>query len=366
MSLSIGIVGLPNVGKSTLFNALTRSKVPAQNYPFCTIDPSVGIVPVPDERLEVLARISNTEKIIPAVIEFVDIAGLVKGASEGAGLGNQFLSHIRETDAILEVVRIFDDTDTIHVDGTVDPVRDIEVINMELILADMSTLEKRVSNLQKDVKRGDKDATKKSEVLSRVYGSLKEEVLVSSQSLTDDDKLEIKDCHLITAKPFLYALNKKSGGKNLDETNDLRFANLMSYLKAKKYSYVIIDAKVESDLSDFDGEERSMMASELGVNDDGISTLIKESYKLLGLSSYLTTGVKETRAWTFKTGSLAPVASASIHSDFEKKFIRAEVVAYEDLKNLGSMQAVKDAGKLQVVGKDYVMKEGDVVEFLIG
>ncbi len=365
MSLSIGIVGLPNVGKSTLFNAITKKSVPADNYPFCTIDPSVGVVPVPDARLEVLSKISGSKKIIPAIVEFVDIAGLVKGASEGQGLGNQFLSHIRETDAIAEVVRIYENADLIHVEGSVDPLRDIEIINMELILADMQTVEKRIQTIGRDVKRGDKDAIKLQEILERLKVHLEEEKLANRLPLTDDEQRLVKELHLITMKPFLYVLNKQHGGKNLDEMNDERFQKLIAYFNEHKFNYVIVDAKIEDELKEFEGEEKEMMRHELGAHDNGVDGLIKAGYNLLGLETYLTTGEMETRAWTVKRGSTAPRAAAAIHSDFETKFIRAEVVAYEDLVETGSFALAKEKGKLRTEGKEYVVKDGDIIEFRI-
>ncbi len=365
MSLSIGIVGLPNVGKSTLFNAITKKSVPADNYPFCTIDPSVGIVPVPDARLEVLSKISSSKKIIPAIVEFVDIAGLVKGASEGQGLGNQFLSHIRETDAIAEVVRIYENGDLIHVEGTVDPLRDIEIINMELILADMSTVEKRIQTIGRDVKRGDKDAIKLDELLKRLKSHLEEEKLANRLSLDEEEKRLVKELHLITMKPFLYVLNKQSGGKNLDEMGDDRFTKLIAYFKEHNFQYVVVDAKIEDELKEFEGEEKEMMRAELGAHDNGVDGLIKAGYDLLGLETYLTTGEMETRAWTVKKGSTAPVAASAIHTDFEQKFIRAEVVAYDDLVKAGGFAEAKSQGVLRTEGKEYIVHDGDVIEFKI-
>lgn len=371
MSLSIGIVGLPNVGKSTLFNALTKNSVPAENYPFCTIDPSVGIVEVVDDRLYKLSTMSNSKKTIPAVVEFVDIAGLVKGASEGAGLGNKFLQHIRDTDAILELVRIFEDDKQIHVENRIDPLLDIQIINLELILADLATINKRLENIERDVKKGDKEAIKFKGAMLKIKSYLEEDKLanrVLAEKLLDEEEVKfVKELHLITMKPILYGLNKKCGAKNLDEIKDDRWEDLINYFNDNNYSYCLIDAKVEDDLKDFEGEEKSLMRQEIaaGLCDDGIENLIKESYKLLGLETYFTTGEDETRGWTFKKGSTAPVAAAAIHTDFQNKFIRAEVVTSKDLLENNGYKVAREKGLVRTEGKEYIVKDGDVIEFRI-
>jgi GTP-binding protein YchF len=362
--MKIGIVGLPNVGKSTLFNALTKASVPAENYPFCTIDPSVGVVGVPDERLQKLAALSGSEKTLPAAIEFVDIAGLVQGASTGEGLGNQFLSHIREVDAILEMVRFFDDTDIIHVHGEVDPVRDIEVINLELILADQQSVSGRRERLTGDVRAQKKEAVAEDAVLAKIEQVLLKGMLASTVDLTPEDQKLIKSLNLLTMKPVLYALNGKSGGHNLDEVNDGRSRAAFELIESMGSQYVRVDAVTEGELNDVAEEDKQMFRSELGVSEDGLEALIRGAYRTLGLITFFTTGPKETRAWTIPNGATAPEAGAAIHTDFKDKFIRAEVVGWDTLLQDGSWSAARDKGDIRTEGKTYIAKDGDVMVFL--
>lgn len=366
MGLSIGIVGLPNVGKSTLFNALTKKGVLAANYPFATIDPSVGIVPVPDERLQKLAEFSGSKKTIPAVIEFVDIAGLVEGASKGEGLGNKFLTHIREVDAILQMVRIFpletSGTEIIHVYGNIDPLRDIKVINMELILADLESVDKRIGNISRDAKRGEKVAVAEDAVLQKVKKVLEEEKMANTLELTEAEEKILKSMNLLTSKKMIFGLNKKSGVQNLDATDPAKFAELTKHIEDSGYEYVVIDAKTEDELRDMTAEEKKEFRE---GSDDGINELILKSYKLLGLMTYLTTGPEESRAWTVKIGSTAPQAGAAIHTDFLTKFIRAQVINWQDLLDAGSMANARSKGLLRTEGKEYIVKDGDVIEFLV-
>lgn len=365
MSLSIGIVGLPNVGKSTLFNALTKKSVLVANYPFATIDPSVGVVAVPDERLYKLAEFSKTQKTVPAVVEFVDIAGLVKGASDGEGLGNQFLTNIRETDAIAEVVRIFEDDNIIHVDGKINPLKDIEVINLELILADMQTVSKRLANLNKEVKAGKKEAIIENGLIERIKTALDAGKLASSVTPDEFEAPFLKSLHLLTSKPFMYVLNKKAGGKNLDELNDERYQALIKFFKDNNVKWVIVDAGIEQELKDIEDKDKKELREGLGSKDDGIDNLIKKGYELLNLITYFTTGEKETRAWTIGRGWTAPKAGTAIHGDFEEKFIRAEVIEWNKLLEAGSFGAAREKGWLRTEGKEYIVKDGDVMEFKI-
>lgn len=365
MSLSIGIVGLPNVGKSTLFNALTKKSVLVANYPFATIDPSVGVVAVPDDRLWKLSTFSQSAKTVPAAIEFVDIAGLVKGAADGEGLGNQFLSNIRETDAIAEVVRIFEDDNIIHVDGKINPLKDIGVINLELILADLQTVTKRLVNLGKEVRSGKKEALIEQGLLERIKAALESEKLASSITPNEFEAPFLKSLHLLTTKPFIYILNKKSGGKNLDEVNDEHFQALIKFFTENNAKWVIVDAGIEHELKDLSDTEKKEFRESLGAHDDGIDNLIKKGYELLNLITYFTTGADESRAWTIGRGWTAPLAGTAIHTDFKDKFIRAEIIEWDKLLAAGSYAAAREKGLIRTEGKEYIVKDGDVVEFKV-
>jgi GTP-binding protein YchF len=362
MALTTGIVGLPNVGKSTLFNAITRAGAEAANYPFCTIDPNVGVVEVPDERLDRLAEIVNPQRVVPTAFEFVDIAGLVKGASRGEGLGNKFLAHIREVNAIAHVVRCFEDSNITHVAGKVDPLSDIETINLELVLADMETVDRRIERTRKATKSGDKKLLEELKLLERIKEAFEAGKPARTLDLNEEERMMIRDLHLLTIKPVLYVANvAESEVGNPDENPYVK--QVRSFAAEEGAEVVVISAKVESEIAELEGEDRELFLSELGLQESGLDRLIKAAYKLLGLITYFTAGEKEVRAWTIRRGTKAPQAAGVIHSDFERGFIRAEVIAYDDLINAGSMNAAKEKGLLRLEGKDYVVQDGDIMHF---
>ncbi len=361
--MKLGIVGLPNVGKSTLFNSLTKAGAESANYPFCTIDPNIGIVPVPDERLGVLAKMHKSAKIVPAAIEFVDIAGLVKGASKGEGLGNQFLSNIREVDSIIHVVRCFEDSNIVHVDGSIDPLRDIETINLELLFSDLEILERRLAKLVKSVK-GDKTQVKEKELVESLKKYMEDGNLAKNYEPADDEEAELLESfNLLTYKPVIYAANVAEEDLADDAAGNSNVSKVREYAKNEGSEVFVICAQIEQEIAELDDDEKKMFLEELGLEEAGLEKMIRASYSLLGLISYITSGEMETKAWTIKKGTKAPQAAGKIHSDFERGFIRAEVVSYNNLVEQGSMNAAKEKGLVRSEGKEYVVQDGDVVLF---
>lgn len=360
--MKLGIVGLPNVGKSTLFNAITKAGAESANYPFCTIEPNVGIVTVPDERVDVLSKMYETEKTTYATVEFVDIAGLVRGASKGEGLGNKFLSHIRETDAIVHIVRCFEDEKIVHVEGKIDPISDIETISLELILSDLETISKRMDRVSKQTKSGDKKAIAEMDVLNKINKVLEDSKPARILELNAEEKELIKDVYLLTDKPIIYVANVSENQISTIDT-DKYVKLVVDYAKNEDAQVISLCAKLEEDLSELDDEDKLALMKDYGILESGLDKLIKASYSLLGLISYLTAGKQEVRAWTITNGTKAPQAAGKIHSDFERGFIKAEVVSYNDLINCGTMVAAKEKGLVRLEGKEYIMKDGDIVLF---